>query len=138
MTDILRLARIQLAAIILFASLKFIRPSVLESNAPEWIKVSLLSLPNFFEAVIGILLLTGIGLYLNGSVFSPGRQIKPMIIYTLALVLAAVYVLTQEFKIHNLGGNNVFDINDVIFSIAGLLVGFLIVLIIKPAANPAK
>ena len=132
MKDILKLARIQIALIILFVFFKLIRPSVLNGDSPEWIKLTLLSFPNFFEAVIGTLIITGIGLYLNFRVLGNKRQIKTNVIYTMAPILGGVYVLTQEFKIHNLGGNNVFDKNDVIFSVIGLLIGYLILIWIKP------
>ena len=137
MNDILKLARIQIVVILLFVFFKFIRPPVLESNSSEWIKIALLSLPNFFESIVGILILTGIGLYLNHKVLSLNKQVKPTMIYVLALALAGIYVITQELKIHNLGGNNVYDKNDLIFSIIGLLIGFLIVIVIKPRINRA-
>ncbi|SHJ29243.1 hypothetical protein [Aquimarina spongiae] len=130
MKDISKLARIQMIFILLFAFFKFIRPTVLASNAPEIFKIILLSLPNFFEGVIGTLVLTAIGLYLNARVLT--KQIKRQLIYIMATILAAIYVITQELKIHNLGGNNVFDINDIIFSIIGLAVGFTMIMIIKP------
>ncbi|MCK8523492.1 hypothetical protein M0D21_18055 [Aquimarina sp. D1M17] len=135
MNDILKLARIQIVLIVLFIFFKFIRPSIIEGNYSEWIKITLLSLPNFFEGIIGVLILTGLGLYLNIKVFSPDKQIGTKLVYAVALILAGIYVLTQEFKIHNLGGNNVFDKNDVIFSIVGLIIGYSIVRIIKPVVN---
>lgn len=135
MHDILKLVRIQIVIIVLFIFFKFIRPSVLEGDSPEWIKITLLSLPNFFEGIIGVLILTGIGLYLDHKVFNFKKQIRTKTIYILALIIAAIYVLTQEFKIHNLGGNNVFDKNDIVFSIVGLIIGYLIVLTVKPKVN---
>ncbi len=135
MTDILKLARIQIVLIILFVFFKFIRPTVLNSNSSEWIKTVLLSLPNFFEAVIGTLILTAIGLYLNLRILSRKRQIKRNVIYAMAPVLGGIYVITQELKIHNLGGDNIFDRNDIVFSIIGLVIGYLIVIYIKPTAH---
>jgi glycopeptide antibiotics resistance protein len=135
MKDILKMARIQIGVIVLFALFKFIRPSVLDSDAPQWIKIMLLSLPNFFEAIIGILTVTGIGLYLNDKLLNPSNQLKTKMIYIFSTILAAIYVITQEFKIHNLGGENVYDINDVIFSIVGLVIGYLIIRLIKPVVN---
>ncbi|WP_299247535.1 hypothetical protein [uncultured Aquimarina sp.] len=132
MTDILKLARIQFLLIILFVIFKFIRPAVLNSDSPEWIKITLLSLPNFFEAVIGTLILTGIGLYLNLRILSKKRQIKRNLIYAVASILAGIYVITQELKLHNLGGNNIYDSNDLIFSVIGLIIGYLIIIAIKP------
>ncbi|MEZ2414500.1 hypothetical protein ACA086_06000 [Muriicola sp. E247] len=136
MKDILELARIQIGLITAFILLKLIRPSVLQSNSPEWMKITLLSAPNFFEAVIGILILTGIGLYFNLKVPTDKWRIKRNLLYIMALVVGGIYVITQELKIHNFGGNNVFDKNDVIFSVIGLVVGFLIVIIKKPQIYP--
>ncbi|WP_299251754.1 hypothetical protein [uncultured Aquimarina sp.] len=132
MTDILKLVRIQVFLVILFLVFKFIRPTVLNSDSPEWIKITLLSLPNFFEAFIGTLILTGIGLYLNLRTLGRKRQIKRNLIYAMAPIIAGVYVITQELKLHNLGGNNVYDVNDLIFSVIGLIIGYLIVILIKP------
>ncbi len=137
MNDILKLARIQILIIILFAFFKFIRPSVLNSDSPNLFKVILLSLPNFFEAIVGILTLTSIGLYINSKVITPKKKIKDHFIYTIAIILTAIYVITQEFKIHNLGGNNVFDQNDVLFSCIGLTVGYLIIMWIRPKTQNA-
>ena len=39
-----------------------------------------------------------------------------------SVLISGTYVLLQEYKVHNLGGNNVFDMYDVIFSIVGLIV----------------
>lgn len=132
MKDILKLARIQIALIALFVLFKLIRPTILESNSPEWIKTTLLSLPNFFEAVIGTLILTGIGLYINLKILSKKRQIRVNVLYVITTIIGGVYVITQELKIHNLGGNNVFDKNDILFSIVGLIIGYLILICIKP------
>lgn len=135
MNDILKLARIQIILIILFVFFKFIRPYILEGSYSEWIKITFLSLPNFFEGIIGVLILTGLGLYINIKVFNPDKQLGTKLVYGIALILAGIYVLTQEFKIHNLGGNNVFDKNDVIFSIVGLIIGYSIVRIIEPVVD---
>ncbi|WP_299106399.1 hypothetical protein [uncultured Tenacibaculum sp.] len=135
MGDILKLARIQILFIVLFAFFKFIRPPVLKSNAFDWIKIALLSLPNFFEGVIGVLTLTAMLLYLNSRFLTKKQQVKEFLVYGIALILAGIYVITQEFKIHNLGGENVYDKNDVIFSIIGLTVGYLIIVIYKPRIN---
>ena len=131
MTDIMKLARVELIIIPIFIFFKFIRPSVLKSESPEIFKIALLSLPNFFEAIIGTLTLTGIGLVVNDKL-NKKYQIRPRLIYILAVTLAGIYVSTQELKIHNLGGNNVYDVNDLIFSFIGLIIGYWIVFRIKP------
>jgi len=132
MNDLLKLARIQFLIVILFIFFKFIRPSVLDSNALIFFKVILLSLPNFFEAVLGILTLTGLGLYIQNKILPTQKQIRANTLYLLATILTAIYVITQELKIHNLGGNNVFDLNDLIFSGIGLVTGYLLVIWIQP------
>ncbi|WP_350293726.1 hypothetical protein [uncultured Croceitalea sp.] len=111
MRDILKLARIQFVLIALFVFFKLIRPSVLELNLPEGMKITLLSLPNFFEAVIGVLILTGIGLYLNLRGLSEKLRIGRNLLYAIVPIIGGIYVITQEMKIHNLGGNNVYDKN---------------------------
>ncbi len=136
--DILKLVQIQIVFIVLFAFFKFIRPPVLGGDYPEWVNIMLLSLPNLFEGIIGVLMLTGIGLYLNINVFNPKKQIRLRTIHITALILAGIYVITQEFKLHNLGGNNVFDKNDVIFSFVGLTIGYSIVLHVPPTGNKVK
>lgn len=132
LSDISKLVRLQILLTVLFIFFKAIRPSVLNSKAPEWFKITLLSLPNFFEAFIGTLILTGIGLYLNVKLLSKQKQINRKIIYLLAPILGGVYVITQELKIHNLGGNNVYDVNDLIFSVIGLVIGYLFVIFMDP------
>ena len=127
----MKLARVELIIIPLFIFFKFIRPRVLTNTSPEFLKITLFSLPNFFEAVIGSLTLTGIGLIINDRL-NKKHQIRPKFIYKLAVILAGIYVSTQELKIHNLGGNNVFDKNDLIFSFIGLIIGYWIILRIKP------
>ncbi len=131
MADILKLVRIQILFTVLFVFFKFIRPSILNSTSPEFFKKILLSLPNFFESVIGTLILTGIGLVLNDKL-NKKNQIGVKTIYILAVLLAGIYVITQELKIHNIGGNNTFDQNDLIYSIIGLIIGYWIVVRNKP------
>ena len=47
-------------------------------------------------------------------------HIKDEYFYFVAVGLASIYSVTQEFKYHNLGGNNVYDPYDVIASLIGL------------------
>jgi len=48
-------------------------------------------------------------------------------IHILAVSIAAIYVISQELKFHNLGGNNVYDLYDVIASLIGLVITFVII-----------
>ena len=127
MKDILKMARIQIAVIILFVFFKWIRPSVMIREGNELFKLFLLSFPNLCEAIIGVLTLTGIGIYLNKNF-----KIGDKLIYIIATLLAAIYITTQELKIHNLGGDNIYDPNDLFFSAIGLFIGAIIVFCLNP------
>ncbi|GAB5551838.1 MAG: hypothetical protein Sapg2KO_14290 [Saprospiraceae bacterium] len=131
MSDIMKLARVELIIIPIFVLLKYVRPSVLKSEAPEFLKITLLSFPNFFEAIIGTLSLTIIILFFN-NLLNRKYQIGLKILYLIAVVLAGIYVIAQEFNIINIRSNTTFDRNDVIFSIIGLITAYVIVLLIKP------
>jgi uncharacterized membrane protein YadS len=131
MADISKLVRLQIVLVVLFIFFKAIRPSALNSDSPEQFKTMLLSLPNFFESVIGTLLLTAIGLVLN-SKLNAARQVRPQIVYIVAVAAGGVYVVTQELKIHNIGGENVYDQNDVIYSLIGLVSAYLMIIYKKP------
>ena len=134
MRDILKIARIQIIVILVFAFFKFIRSSVLKTDVPEIFKIFLLSFPNFCEAIVGVLTLTAIGLVLNQKLRT-GKRFNEKSIYAMAVFFTAVYVISQELKFHNLGGNNVYDPMDVIFSVIGLFAGFLIITFIKPVVT---
>lgn len=110
-----------LGAIVVFVLNKFVvRPWVLEAGLPAFFDVLVNSLPNLSEAIVGTLLLTGIGFELRAR--SSGRlgDLSDTVVYLLAILVSGVYVLTQELKFHNLGGNNVYDPWDLLFSVAGL------------------
>ncbi len=126
MNDIRKLIRIQIGVLLLFIVFKIVRSKILSSEN-NFIQVIGLSLPNLFEGILGVLILTALGLTLTRN-----KNIKHNYIYILAIIFAAIYVITQEFKIHNLGGKNVYDSNDVLFSLIGLFIGTIIVFIIKP------
>ena len=130
MEDVRKMARWQLLTIVVFALAKAIRPRVLESQAPELVKLFLLSFPNFCEAIVGILTLTMLGLYANRMLKWPHNSI-----YIAAVVLAAIYVISQEFKTHDLGGNNIYDPNDVLFSVLGLLFSFILIILRNSVDN---
>ncbi len=134
MADILKLARVQIVVIVFFAFFKFLRPSVLKTEAPELVKIFLWSFPNFCEAIVGVMTLTAIGLVINRRLRFK-KRFKEKNVYVLAVLLAAVYVISQELKFHNLGGHNVYDPIDLVFSIIGLLTGYFIVTFIQPVVT---
>lgn len=84
--DLMKLARIELFIIPIFILFKFIRPKVLESASPEILKIIILSIPNFFEAIIGTLTLTGVFLFLKDQL-KIKRQISPKLIYIMLFCL---------------------------------------------------
>ncbi len=106
--------------IILFVLNKFyLRPFVLEHNLPKPFWIIVLSIPNFIEAIIGTFLLTGILLQLSQQFSKTLSTIKDRYIHLMAVGVAAIYIISQEFKFHNLGRNIVYDLYDVIASIIG-------------------
>ncbi len=53
--------------------------------------------------------------------------IKDENIDVLAVGLASIYTVTQEFKFHNIGENNVYDPYDVIASLIGLVMTYRLI-----------
>jgi len=108
-------------AILVFFLNKFLlRPWVLKNEMLEFFQIIVLSIPNLIEAIVGTLLLTGILLQLKHRFNEKIGHIKDEYLYLVAVSLAAVYSVSQEFKFHNFGGNNVYDPYDVIASFIGL------------------
>lgn len=123
------LLRINLGIIISFIIVKFLlRPYVINNDYPGFVKIFVLSYPNFCEAVVGTILLTFMLLILNNRT----KKISEQLVYLIAVLLAAVYVILQEFKIHNLGGVNIYDPYDVLFSVIGLVAIYFIIEKYKP------
>ena len=104
-----------------------LRPWILEIEAPNILLIFIYSIPNLLEAIIGTLILTGILLQLRQYFNNKFGSIKDISIHILAVSIASIYVLSQELKFHNLGGNNVFDLYDIIASIIGLILTFGII-----------
>ena len=105
----------------------YLRPRILENGLSEFVLTLTYSIPNFLEAIIGTLTLTGILLQIQQYFNNKIGTIKEINIRILAVVIAAIYVLSQELKFHNLGGNNVYDPNDLIASIVGLIGTFVVI-----------
>ena len=105
----------------------YLRPWILENELSGFILLLTYSIPNLLEAIIGTLLLTGILLQLRQSFNEKMGTFKDMNIRVLAVVLATIYVITQELKFHNLGGNNVYDPYDLLASITGLIGTFVVI-----------
>ena len=124
----LYILRLYLAVFILFVCNKFVlRPFVLDHDFPAFLDIVVLSIPNTFEAIFGLGNVAGLLLIAKQYLSPRFDGIPNQAIYLLATALAGTYVLTQEFKLHHLGGRNTYDPYDVAASIVGI-VGMLCVL----------
>lgn len=110
-----------MAILIFILNKLFIRPWILENDVSELLLIISFSLPNLTEAIVGTLILTGILLQMRQYFNEKFGTIKESHIYLAAVGIASIYVISQELKFHNLGGNNVFDYYDIIASIIGLI-----------------
>lgn len=113
-----------IAILIFFLNKFYLRPWVLGNELPEFFQIVVFSIPNLVEGIVGTLALTGILLQLRQYFNKKAGKVNDTIVYLIAVSMAGVYVLSQEFKFHNLGGNNVYDPYDVIASIIGLSLTF--------------
>lgn len=121
------LPRLYLAVFIIFIINKLgMRSYVLEHEFPNFAKTIVLSLPNMCEAILGMNMVAGLLLATKLHFSSYFEWVSNRLVYLLAMLLTGTYVLTQEYELHNLGGNNVYDPYDVAASIIGLL-GMVIV-----------
>ena len=121
------LIRLYIAGFFLFVVNKFVlRPVVLDRSFPRIFEIIVLSLPNTIEVVLGVTTLAGIFTALKFRFRPRYDHMSNVAIVSAATIVGAVYVLTQEFKIHNLGGRNVYDPYDVVASVIGLVGMFVL------------
>ena len=119
---------IYFGALIIFMLNKFIiRPWAIANELPAFFIILFNSLPNFTEAVIGTIVLTELALQARKRFPNRFEKMTDTIIYLIAAAFAAIYVITQELKIHNLGGRNVYDPYDVLASIVGILFTYMMI-----------
>jgi len=109
-----------------------IRPIVIENEITGLIKIFSMSYPNFCEAIAGTIVIAFMLLVINGKFGKKGLGLKEEYIPLISILTSGIYVLLQEFKIHNIGGTNVYDPYDVIFSIIGLIIAYGLLLYVKP------
>lgn len=115
-------------AILIFVLNKlYIRNWMLENDLPDFLLIITYSIPNLIEAIVVTIILTGILLQLRQHFNKKLGSIKDIHINILASSIAAVYVISQELKFHNLGGNNVYDPYDLLASFIGLIGTFGII-----------
>lgn len=101
------------------------RPWLWEQEGFEILKTISNSLPNFIEAYVGVFCISGLFLLAKIKSYSWVRNLSEKWVYAISTVLAAIFVITQEMKFHNLGGRNIYDPNDVVASIIGLVFVFV-------------
>lgn len=113
------------ANFVLFFILKiWFRPWIREQEGFEYLKIIANSFPNFVEAYLGTFTIATFLIIGRLKNLSWIKNLSDFTIYTTSTILAAIFVITQEMKFHNLGGENIYDFNDVIASIIGLIVIF--------------
>ncbi|MGX1927918.1 hypothetical protein [Flagellimonas sp. 2504JD4-2] len=81
-------------------------------------EVLVYSIPNLCEAIMGTIVTTALLFMLNDRL---KLKLQEVYVYAISISFAAIYVISQELKYHNIGGNNVYDFNDLLASIIGLL-----------------
>ena len=116
-----------IAILVFILNKLYLRPWILENDVPDIFLIVTYSIPNLIEAVIGTLILTGILLQTRQYFNQKFGNLKDIHIYVLAVSLASIYVISQELKFHNFGGNNFYDPNDLIASIVGLIGTFVVI-----------
>ena len=72
--------------------------------------------------LLAVLLLSGIALELRRRLPQQLGKLGDSTLYMIATLVAGVYVVAQEVKLHSFGGNNTYDPYDVAASIVGLVV----------------
>jgi len=115
-----------------------LRPWVRANLEESALLILVNSLPNFIEALIGTVVLAGIGFVLRTRFSDKLANTTDRTIYAFATLLAGIYVITQEINLHSLGGNNVYDPYDLGASIIGLLFTFVVLNTYGLLADPRK
>ncbi|MEQ9090178.1 MAG: hypothetical protein RIE52_03765 [Balneola sp.] len=110
---------------VLFFTLKiWFRPWIREQEGFEYLKLIANSFPNYVEAYLGTFTIVAFLTIAKLKNISWIKDLSNITIYTLSTIFTGLFVITQEMKIHNLGGENIYDFNDVIASIIGLIIVF--------------
>jgi len=104
-----------------------LRPYVLQNDLPNALQVIVLSFPNFAEAIMGTMVLTGILFRVKHITLHKVSFLKPGHVFLAAAVLAATYVISGELRVHGLGNNDTYDPNDLIASVIGLNLAYFTV-----------
>jgi hypothetical protein len=99
-----------------------IRPMVIEDNISSPFMVIINSLPNFVEAIVGTVLLTGMLFslreYSNLAIF----KMEDSKLFLAVFIIALIYTVLQELNWLNHRTDNVVDPFDFIASLTGLII----------------
>jgi hypothetical protein len=121
------LVRLYLASLGFFVLNKLVlRPLLSDAEIPSWLEVVLYSSPNLIEAVMGTTTVAVLLLLARQRLGGRWAEVSDLVVYSVAAVLAGTWVLTQEFKLHDLGGRNVYDPLDAVASAVGVALMWLI------------
>jgi len=115
--------------VLFIANKAYVRDLLLEKEYPRSIEILSYSIPNFFEAVMGTSILVAILFILKFREVWFFKNIKDINLKIIGIAFSFIYVVTQELKIHNLGGRNVYDANDLIASVIGMV--FIAIIILR-------
>ncbi|MEO0688942.1 MAG: hypothetical protein AAFY51_01450 [Pseudomonadota bacterium] len=121
--------------ILVFVVVKLLRSELAQAIPNATFEVFLYSFPNFAEGLVGFLALAMVLLLAAQR----GRLAKRFLtlpwICACAFFGSALYVISQELGLHDLGGHQVYDPYDILFSIAGLIAGLIAFLSLRPARS---
>lgn len=110
-----------------FVAVKLLlRPVVLGGEAPLFLDIFVLSYPNFCEAIIGSFVTVNAIVFIYHRFLTARINLSHQFLTFFGLFITGFYVITQEFKVHNLGGHNVYDPYDVFFSLIGLACSYFL------------
>lgn len=123
---------LQLLTIVVFAVLKHSRATLAQAFPNEVFEIFLYSFPNFAEGVVGFLIVATL-LTMATWRFDWIAALLPLrTLCTVAILAVGTYVISQELGLHHLGGAQVYDPYDIAFSVAGLVVGLLAFVRLRP------
>jgi hypothetical protein len=129
---------VQLLSIFVFFTLKQLRPALLQAFPNEAFEIFLYSFPNFAEGVVGYLIVAMILTMASWRSEFVGHILTVPRLCICAFLAAGTYVISQELGLHHIGGAQVYDPYDIVFSIAGLIAGLLVFVWQRPNKAPPE
>lgn len=121
--------------ILVFVVVKHLRSELAQAFPSAAFKVFLYSFPNFAEGLVGFLALAMVLLLAAQRRRLARRFLSLPWICACAFFGSALYVISQELGLHDLGGHQSYDAYDILFSIAGLIAGLIAFLGLWPARS---